>query len=141
MNTTTDTNTTFDNWNEVKKQSNTNERKLSIKAREIFWMKLGQNIGSEEYGKGKDFTRPVLIVRKLTHDLFIGIPTTSNTKNNDYFHPITYTLKSNEIRKSSAMILQIRVFSIKRLLNRLGMIDKKQFNKIIEKSKKLIDPT
>lgn len=87
------------------------------------------------------FTRPVIIIRRLTHDLFLGIPTTSTIKDNDYFHPISYMDKSKKLKKSSAMILQIRVFSVKRLLSRLGMIDKKEFYKIIEKAKKIIDPT
>lgn len=38
----------FDKWNEVKKKTHTNQRKLGIKPREIFWLKIGQNIGSEE---------------------------------------------------------------------------------------------
>ncbi|WP_412725545.1 hypothetical protein [Arcobacter sp. 15-2] len=45
---------TFDKWNNVKKETQQNKRKLGLKQREIFWVKLGQNIGSEEYGKGGD---------------------------------------------------------------------------------------
>ena len=87
----------FDKWNEVKKVTQNKERRLTIKPREIFWLKIGQNIGSEEFGKGKDFLRPVIIVRQLTSDLFIGIPTTTTIKDsNDYFHRINYTNKNNE---------------------------------------------
>ncbi len=69
----------FDDWNEVKKQTHQVSFNLGIKPREIYWTKIGLNIGNEEYGKGKDFVRPVIIVRQLTHDLFIGIPTTTST--------------------------------------------------------------
>ena len=131
----------FDIWNEVKKKTEENKRKLGIKPRDIFWAKIGQNIGSEEYGKNDNFARPVIIIRKLTHDLFIGIPLTSTIKNNDYFHSFEYTNKSNGLTKNSAMILQFRTFSIKRLMNKTGVISKKDFEVVIEKSKRLFSPT
>ena len=40
----------YDKWNEVKKHTQRKERKLGMKPREIFWVKIGQNLGSEEYG-------------------------------------------------------------------------------------------
>ena len=115
----------YDEWNEIKKQTSIKDRKLGIKPREIFWVKIGQNLGSEEYGKDKDFTRPVVIVRKLTHDLFVGIPLTSSLKDNDYFHKFSYTNNT---------------FSIKRVLNKIGMVNKEDFEKIIVKAKSLINP-
>ena len=132
----------FDKWNEVKKVTTKKDRRLTIKPREIFWLKIGQNIGSEEFGKGKDFLRPVIIIRQLTSDLFIGIPTTTTIKNNnDYFHKINYTNKSNEIIDSSAMLLQFKTFSKKRLLHKIGKINIDEFEIIVNKLKKIIDPT
>ncbi|NOZ90390.1 MAG: type II toxin-antitoxin system PemK/MazF family toxin [Epsilonproteobacteria bacterium] len=131
----------FDKWNKVKKATHKIERKLTIKPREIYWLRIGQNIGHEEFGKGKDFLRPVIVVRQLTKELFIGIPTTTSTKeNNTYFHNIQYTNKKYETINSVAMILQFRVFSKKRLLNKIAMLDKKYFSEIIEKLKEIIDP-
>jgi len=131
----------FDKWNNVKKATQQNKRKLGIKPREIFWVKIGQNIGSEEYGKDEDFTRPVIIIRKLTHDLFIGVPITSSIKNNDYFHKFNYTNKTRGNVENTAMILQLRTFSIKRVLSKIGKINQEDFNKIVEKSQRLINPT
>lgn len=74
----------FNQWDEVKKKTEDDKRKLGIKPRDIFWAKIGQNIGSEEYGKNDNLARPVIIIRKLTYDLFIGIPLTSTIKDNDY---------------------------------------------------------
>ena len=130
----------LDRWNEVKKITTLKDRRLTIKPREIFWLKIGQNIGSEEFGKGKDFLRPVIIIRQLTSDLFIGIPLTSTIKDNDYFHSFKYINKSNGLTENSAMILQFRTFSIKRLMNKTGVISKKDFEKVIEKSKRLFSP-
>jgi len=132
----------FDKWNEVKKATHKIERKLTIKPKDIYWLKIGQNIGHEEYGKGKNFLRPVIIVRQLTKELFIGIPTTTATKeDNDYFHNIAYTNKKGETINSVAMLLQFRVFSKKRLLNKIGTLNKKSYVEIIEKLKEVIDPT
>lgn len=132
----------FDEWNEVKKELTQNERKLGIKSREIFWVKIGQNIGFEQNGKGKNFARPVIVVRQLTKDLFLGIPTTTTLReDNDYFHKFNYTTYNNEAVNVCALILQVKVFSTKRVMNKIGMIHKEDFGTIIEKSKKLFGPT
>ena len=131
----------FDNWNEVKKTTQKSKRKLGIKPREIFWVKIGQNVGSEEYGKDKNFARPVIVINKLTSDLFIGVPLTSTLKNNDYFHSFSYENKTNGIVENSAMILQVKALSIKRVMNKTGMINKNDFDKIVEKLQNVVSPT
>jgi len=132
----------FDKWNEVKKATDAKSFKIGIKSREIYWVKIGVNIGNEEYGKGNEFVRPVVIIRQLTKDLFIGVPTTTAEKeNSDYFQSIHYTNKNGKDINSFAMILQQRVFSKKRLLYKIGMIKKEEFKIIVEKLKRLIDPT
>ncbi|RXJ90714.1 hypothetical protein CRV01_06070 [Arcobacter sp. CECT 8983] len=135
------TNETFDQWNRIKRTTNQNNRKLGIKPREIYWAKIGQNIGYEQNGKGSNFARPVLIIRKLTSELFIAVPLTSTLKNNDYFHRFKYINKQNGEVENSALILQLRVFSIKRLMNKAGVINKKDFHFVIKKCTNLISPT
>jgi mRNA interferase MazF len=92
--------------------------------------------------KGKDFLRPVVVVRQLTSDLFIGVPTTTSEKDdNDYFHNISYVDKNTKDQiQSAVMLLQMKVFSKKRLLNKLGVVSKDQFEDIIKKLKKMVDP-
>ena len=131
----------YDIWNSIKKETNNNKRKLGIKPRDIFWAKIGQNVGFEQNGKGDNFARPVIIVRKLTSELFLGIPLTSTIKEGDYFHSFQYNNHSNGLVQNSALILQIRVFSIRRLMNRTGIINQKDFDEIVNKAKKLISPT
>jgi len=132
----------YDNWNEVKKETVKTKMRLTIKPRDIFWAKIGLNIGHEEFGKGKNFLRPVVVIRQLTSDLFIGVPTTTTKKeSNDYFHNIQYKTKLEETINSSAMLLQLKVFSKKRLLNKIATVNKDDFNIITKKLKRLIDPT
>lgn len=131
----------FDEWNEVKKDTQNNQRKLGIKPREIFWVKIGQNIGSEEFGKDKNFARPVIVIRKLTSDLFIGVPLTSTLRDDEYFHRFNYENKQHGVIENSAMILQVKSFSIKRVMNKIGFVSKNDFEKIVEKLQRIVSPT
>jgi mRNA interferase MazF len=132
----------YDKWNEVKKETVKSVMRLTIKPRDIYWAKIGQNIGHEEYGKGDNFLRPIIVVRQPTSDLFLGVPTTSTKKeDNDYFHRINYKNKLEENTNSSAMLLQLKAFSKKRLLNKIGTVNKDEFKIIIDKLKRLVDPT
>lgn len=132
----------FYKWNEVKKSTDSVTFNFKIKPREVFWFKIGQNIGHEEFGKGKEFVRPVIIIRQLTSDLFVGVPTTTSKKqDNTYFHNIHYLNKKKEEVYSVAMLLQMKTFSKKRLLSKMGTISKDDFDVIVEKLKEIIDPT
>ena len=132
----------FDKWNEVKKRTDNVQMHFRVKPREIFWLKIGQNIGHEEFGKGKEFVRPVIVIRQLTNDLFIGVPTTTSKKeDNDYFHNINYLNHKKDRVHSVAMLLQFKTFSKKRLLSKMGIVNQNEFNVIVEKLKGVIDPT
>ena len=130
----------YNEWNEVKKITSKNNIHIGIKSREVFWIKLGQNIGDEEYGKGKLFSRPVLVIRQFTKDLFLGVPLTTTIKNNDYFYSFEFNTKKGK-SKNSAMLLQMKSFSKKRLTNKIGVISKEDFKNIQEKLVNLIVPT
>ena len=129
----------FDDWNSTKKKSHYKENNVGFKEREIFWARIGQNIGAEEFGKGNEFQRPILIIRKLTAPIFIGIPLTSTVKDNDYFHAFEYETKRGKV-SSTAMILQLKTFDKKRLMTRIGMLNKEDFEKVVEKTRNLFIP-
>lgn len=132
----------FDNWNKIKKNTNNSTRELGIKSREIFWAKLGQNIGYEQNAKANNFARPVIIIRKLISDLFLAIPTTTTKRStNNYFHPFKDYDKDKNLLEVTALILQVKVFSTKRLMNKIGMINKNDFKEVVKKSKDLFGPT
>ena len=109
----------FDNWN-VKKQSlnNSLSKPPYFKEREIWWLSIGVNVGYEEDGKHEDFLRPVLIMKKFNQNMFLGIPLSTKIKSNPYYIVITAQGKT-----VSAMISQLRVFSSKRLIVRLGKLE------------------
>ena len=132
----------FDEWNEIKKKTDSINRKIGLKPREIYWVKVGENVGYEQSGKGDEFLRPVIIVRQLNKYLFLGIPTsTTFREESNFFYPFEYKNKKNNIIQVTALIVQLKVFSVKRILSKIGIVNKADFEKIIQKSYELIDPT
>lgn len=82
----------FDDWNIKKKNIQFFERSwdedIYFKEGDIWWCSIGFNIGSESYGKGENFRRPVLVIKKLSSDLCIALPITSQCKLGTWFENI-----------------------------------------------------
>jgi len=112
----------FDNWNKVKKKIDKNFKVPYFVEREIWWCNAGVNVGFEEDGKGDNFNRPFLVITKFNNDLFLGIPLTTKIKDNKYYIKI-------DIDKQvvCAMISQVKSISTKRLYNKIGRLDKRDF--------------
>lgn len=126
---------TYDKWNKLKKTTSNSNSNFTFKVREIYWLKVGYNIGYEVFGKGDEFLRPVLVLRKFSKESFLGIPLTSSQKD-DMFHfgftPI------NKKKKNYAMLSQIKLFSAKRIHDKLGKITTDDFDKLKVNLKELI---
>jgi hypothetical protein len=66
----------FDEWNNNKKAIHQEiPESFFVNEREIWYTKLGINIGNESNGK-KDFRRPVLILKKVGNMFFV-VPMTT----------------------------------------------------------------
>ena len=126
----------YDKWNEVKKDIVIKNKNLTFKVREIYWLSVGQNIGYEIYGKGDEYLRPVLILRKFSKESFLGIPLTSVSKD-DMFH-FEFT-PIDKVKINYAILSQIKLFSAKRIKSKMGKISQDDFKSLKEKLKVLID--
>lgn len=118
----------FDGWN-TRKQ-NINNTLLSspyFKERDVWWLAIGINIGYEEDGKSRAFSRPVLIIKKFNSNLFLGIPLSTKVKSSPYY--VTIRFKDRSV---SAMISQIRAFSSKRLLGKMGILENPSYQRIMQ---------
>ncbi len=115
----------YDNWNRVKKSIQSKDYVRYFREREIWWCNIGQNLGMECYGKGKTFTRPVLIYRKLSGDIFLGLPLTSQTKCGTW-----YTTIAHKGKKAAVLLSQARIYDKKRLVFRLGEAGDADYRKI-----------
>lgn len=128
----------FDKWNQIKKEINKDDKYRNFKEKEIFYMKMGQNIGFEQNGKGSQFIRPVIVLKKFNKNIFFGIPTSSQYKEGVFYHPFTF-LKDGVKNTNIALLSQMKLYSSNRLLNKIGMVSKTDFEIIKKKLKDLID--
>lgn len=107
----------FDEWNEIKKNTHNSGRIPAIKDGEIWWCAMGENIGVEINGKHEVFSRPVLILKKLSRFGFMGIPLTSQAHEGNWYTSFVFQNK-----KQTAALAQARVMSVSRLYRRMGTI-------------------
>jgi len=120
----------FDGWNEKKKEienRDVDNPKIMFHNRFVWWCSVGVNIGIEQDGKGKNFERPVLILRKFNKYIFLGIPLTTKKKNLNL--PFYFKLIGAK-KESIAILSQIKLFSSKRLLREIEIIKPELFNQL-----------
>lgn len=124
----------FDGWIAKKKEYHYREALPPMfKERDIWWVSIGINVGFEEDGKHERYLRPVLVIRKFNRELFLGIPMSTKIKDNRYYIQVSV---GDEI--VSALISQIRVFSAKRMQDKLAELDGGDFERIKNEVVKMI---
>jgi len=128
----------FDEWNEVKKSVQQERKIRHFKEREIFYLKMGHNVGFEQNGKGENFVRPVIILKKFNKSMFYGVPLSSQIKEGLFYYNFSF-LRNNQKNKNIALLSQMRLYSANRLLNKIGMISKEDFVELKNKLKGLLD--
>lgn len=126
----------FDQWNTKKKSIDEQSDTESIYFREadIWWCCLGVNIGNEQDGKGKPFSRPVLIVKKFNQFVFWAVPLSTKLKDNPYY---VECLCSDGIMRAG-MISQLRLVSSKRLTDKICVANENSFYTIKSRIKGLL---
>jgi len=105
-----------------KKKNIQRKNRVFFNEREIWWCYLGLNIGDEQNG-GKNFSRPVVILKKFNKNLTIVVPLTKNNKKGKYYFYL------NKIDKT-AIISQIRPIDVKRLHSKIGFLGKGEFKEL-----------
>lgn len=112
----------FDSWNGKKKQLDGTRRNLFFKEGEIWWCSMGLNIGEEVYGKGEYFRRPVVVLKKLSHNSCIVMPTTTKKREGSWYHHLHIRSKDRFV-----MMNQIRFISANRLWVRESALSQGDF--------------
>ena len=112
----------FDRWNEIKKKTNREGVRLYT-VREIWWCRLGVNVGSEQDGSGAEFLRPVVIVRSFGANICLVVPLTASVRR----HPLRIAVGTVKDKEASALISQMRVIDTRRLVEKVGFLDKEKF--------------
>ena len=129
----------FDEWNAVKKDVHGSGVRALFKNREVWWCQIGANVGYEIDGKQGLFVRPVLVLRKISADTFVGIPLTKKKKDTITRKNLThlyYILRENIQGDdgrgycSTLDLSQIRLFDARRLISRKYRIHENTFRKV-----------
>lgn len=117
----------FDSWNNLKKKINVRQS-IYVSERDLWFCSVGLNVGSEQSGKHELFERPVLVIKKVSANTFIGVPLTSNKKKGSWYAEIEST-------NSSAIISQVKLFDTRRLARKIGFISVEEYQTIKNKLK------
>ena len=104
--------------------------------REIWWASLGANIGYEQDGKNESFERPILILKKFNRYVLWILPLTSAIKESKYYFKTTYRGKEYSI-----ILSQMRLISSKRLLRKIRILPKSEFEAVREAVKGFLQKT
>ena len=124
-------------WHKEKyKINNKSIDKVYFRERDIWFCRIGINIGYEEDGKGDYFLRPVIVMKKINRNLFIGVPLTSSNKIKE--SKFYYKFEYSKDKVSYAILPQIRAFDSRRLDYKSGEIKSEIFLEIKQKIKDLI---
>lgn len=118
----------FQDWHKIKEDIDGFRKSPFFREREIWWCSLGVNVGYEEDGKNEFFARPILILKKFNQEIFWGLPLTSQQKLGRFYYSFVFQNK-----ESTVILSQLRILSGKRLIRRMGKINKDDF--LIIKSK------
>ncbi len=116
----------FLEWIGLKEKIHKNEHKPPLfKEGEVWWCAIGENVGIEVNGKGKPFSRPVYIYKKLSVNGFLAIPLSTKGKTGTWYTEINFQGKD-----IVANLAQVRVLSFLRMYEKMGTLDEKDIIKI-----------
>jgi mRNA interferase MazF len=113
----------FHKWSLIKQSIHSRSKRPFYHEREIWWCSMGVNIGFEQDGKGRNFTRPILIMKGFSKQVLLCVPLTTQLKQGKYYHDIF--LDDNISRQ--VILSQIKLIDSKRLLEKITKIDERQF--------------
>lgn len=124
----------FDRWNECKKDIHENGKTLFFHEREIWWCSLGVNVGFEQDGSGDEYRRPILILKGLGKETCFAVPLTTATSK----HPLRPSIGTVDGKEARALLSQVRVIDTRRLVRKIGYLDKDIFATIRKAVKDLL---
>jgi mRNA interferase MazF len=115
----------FEAWNYVKQITHTEQSRLYT-VREIWWCRLGINIGTEQNGKGEWYVRPCIIIKGFGADACLVIPLTTSLRK----HFLRVDVGAVDGVSARANISQMRTIDTRRLSRKIGFLDKDIFTRL-----------
>lgn len=116
----------FDKWNILKQNTNFFRKNKMYHAGDVWWCRLGRNIGYEQNGAGENFERPVLVIKGFNKNVCLILPLTTKRKKGKFYFDIGLV----GIKVNFAILSQIRLIDTKRLVNQCGFVDENILSEI-----------
>jgi mRNA interferase MazF len=124
----------FAGWNALKTRIHNVEEQKLYHERELWWCSLGANVGFEQDGTGREFQRPVLILKGMSRQTCYVIPLTTSATQHKHRVPIGLV----EDKQAVALMSQIRLVDTKRLINKIAFLDQEIFARVRKAAKDLL---
>lgn len=116
----------FDLWNTKKKVIHSLSERVYYHEREVWWCSLGINVGFEQDGTGKNFDRPVVIIKGFNSNVCFVAALTGKKRAGKYY----FYLGRIAGREASAILSQVRLVDTKRLVRKIMTLDEWRFEKL-----------
>ncbi len=116
----------FGEWHSQKSNLQENKNRPFFHEREMWFSSIGLNLGFEQDGKGEEFLRPIIVVKKFNNEVCWVVPTTKKDKKGKYYFQFEY----REGESTSAILSQLRLIDSKRLSYKIGMVPENDFEEI-----------
>lgn len=107
----------FQEWHTRKEFLHAEKQRPFFHEGEVWFCSLGVNVGFEQDGRGEEFLRPIVVVKKFNQEVCWGIPITKSCKQGQHYFPF----QLNE-KLSTAILSQIRLIDGKRLQYKIGNV-------------------
>jgi mRNA interferase MazF len=111
----------FDRWNKLKKAINASDEseRVYFHERDVWWTRVGVNIGYEIDGKHKQFARPVIVLKKYNQYSFLALPLSTATRVNRW----RVAIGDVAGKEAVAVLSQLRNLDSLRLYQKIDHID------------------
>ena len=123
----------FQKWHHKKAYIEHNRPRIFFKEREIWFCYLGENVGFEQDGRGDEFLRPVIVLKKFNNEVLWAVPLTKTDKKNQYY--FSFPLNGGT---SVVILSQIRLVDAKRLKYKMGDMKIKDFESLKQRIRQLL---
>lgn len=99
----------------------------AVKERDIWWVGFGENVGSEINGKSSLFSRPGVVLKKLSRGMYLIAPTTTKKREGTWYVEVMQNEKYVYV-----CLHQIRVVDYRRLFSHIEHMNSRDFRKVKE---------
>ena len=124
----------YKNWMKVKTFVHNEAPIRTIKEGDVWWAAVGENVGVEIDGKNEKYSRPVVVLKKHGRLCFTGVPLTSKEHKGSWYVSFEFQNKTQ-----TAILIQTKLFDVKRLYERIGRIPNSDLKMIREKYIELLN--